>query len=367
MGDPATRTDTVRILDADGQLVDGATAQDLTDDQFVELLKLLKLARYYDERAISLQRQGRMGTYSPISGQEAGHAASAFALSEDDWVLPSHRADIASHIQGLGLEFHLMYCMGMEQGNRIPDGVPVFPVTLPIATQIPHAVGMGWASTYLDEDRVFMAYFGDGGTSEGDFHEGLNFAGVYDTPTIFFINNNQWAISIPPDEQTASRTLAEKATAYGFEGVRVDGMDPLAVYQVTRDAAAKARDPGPDQLRPTLVEAVTYRYGPHTTSDDPTVYRDDAEVAAWRDRDPIPRLETFLRDTGRLDDALLAAIEDEIEDEVDEIVELAEAAEQPSPDEMFDHTYATPTPRLEAQREYLEMLRDTYGDEAFST
>jgi pyruvate dehydrogenase E1 component alpha subunit len=356
----------IQVLDEDGQLRDDAAVPDLTDDELLELFQMLKQARHYDQRAINLQRQGRMGTYSPIAGQEAGHAASAFALEGDDWILPSHRADIASRIRGLGLEYHLMYCMGMERGNRILEETPVFPVTLPIATQIPHAVGMAWASKYMGSDRVFMPYFGDGGTSEGDFHEGLNFAGVFDTPTVFFINNNQWAISIGPDQQTQSRTLARKAEAYGFEGVRVDGMDPLAVYQVTERAIANARDPPEGKLRPTLIEALTYRFGPHTTSDDPSIYREEEELERWKQRDPIPRMETFLRDTGRLDDELLNAVEKQVDDEVNEAIDIAESVDRPDPTNMFDHTFAEPTPRLQAQREELQMLREEYGDDAFT-
>jgi pyruvate dehydrogenase E1 component alpha subunit len=356
----------VQILDEDGVPLDDAEIPDLSDEKLLEIFRMMKLARRYDERAINLQRQGRMGTYSPIGGQEAGHAASAIALGENDWILPSHRADIASRIKGLGLEYHLMYCMGMERGNEIPEDATVFPICLPIASQIPHAVGMAWASEYLDEDRVFMPYFGDGGTSEGDFHEGLNFAGVFNTPTVFFINNNQWAISIGPDQQTKSQTLAEKANAYGFKGVRVDGMDPLAVYEVTKQAVEKARSPPEDELRPTLIEALTYRYGPHTTSDDPSVYRDEEELERWQERDPIDRMETFLRDTGRLDDDRLDSIETDLEAEIDKAIEIAESVEQPSPAEMFENTFEEPTPRQREQYEYLEMLREEYGDEAFS-
>jgi pyruvate dehydrogenase E1 component alpha subunit len=366
MIDPDTDYEPVRVLDEDGHLLDDASVPDLTDDELLELFRLLKLARHFDERAINLQRQGRMGTYSPIGGQEAAHAASAFALNDDDWVLPSHRADIASHIQGLGLENHLLYCMGMEKGNKIPEGTNVFPVTLPIATHLSHAVGMAWASKYQGEDRVFVPYFGDGGTSEGNFNESLNFAGVFDTPTIFFINNNQWAISIGPDKQTKSQTLAQKAVAFGFEGVRVDGMDPLAVYQVTERAIDKARNPGEDELRPTLIEALTYRYGPHTTSDDPSIYRDEEELESWKDRDPIDRMETFLRETDRLDDDRLESIETDVEEEVNEMIDTAEDTEPPEPSEMFENTFAEPTSRQEAQLAELEMLREEYGDDAFS-
>jgi pyruvate dehydrogenase E1 component alpha subunit len=214
-------------------------------------------------------------------------------------------------------------------------------------------------------DEAFIVYFGDGGTSEGDTHEAMNFAGVFDTPTVFFCNNNQWAISVPRERQTKSETLAQKADAYGFQGVQVDGMDPLAVYQVTRAAVEKAKDDDPGELRPTLVEAVQYRFGAHTTADDPTVYRDSDEVEKWKQKDPIPRLETFLRDTGRLDDEQVDEIETEVQELVADAIETAESTPRPDPEEMFDHVFAEQTPDLEAQYESFAALREEFGDDAF--
>jgi pyruvate dehydrogenase E1 component alpha subunit len=208
-----------------------------------------------------------------------------------------------------------------------------------------------------------MCYFGDGATSEGDFHEGLNFAGVFDVPAIFWCNNNQWAISVARDRQTASETIAQKATAYGFEGILVDGMDPLAVYQVAKEAVEKAKNPVEGELRPTLVEAVQYRFGAHTTADDPSVYRHEDEVERWKAKDPIPRLETFLRDRGILDDERVDAITQSIENEVAEAIATAESYERPEPADMFSDVYAEMPPRLEQQLEYLESLWERYGDD----
>jgi pyruvate dehydrogenase E1 component alpha subunit len=287
------------------------------------------------------------------------------ALADDDWIVPSYREHGAALVHGLPLEQTLRYWMGDENGSRIPEDVNLFTVAVPIASQIPHATGLAWASKLKDEaDKAFLCYFGDGATSEGDFHEGLNFAGVFDTPNVFFCNNNQWAISVPRERQTASETLAQKAEAYGFEGVQVDGMDPLAVYKVTAAALEKAKGPGEGERRPTLVEAVQYRFGAHTTADDPSVYREEEEVEKWKAKDPLPRLEAFLKNTGRLDEEDVESIEDDVEDEVADAISAAEETPRPDPAEMFRNVYAEMPQRLEEQLEYFESIRAEHGDEA---
>jgi pyruvate dehydrogenase E1 component alpha subunit len=362
--------DRVQILDEDGRVVDGAEVPNLDDDSLIEMYRQMRLARHFDQRAVSLQRQGRMGTYPPLSGQEGAQVGSAAALDPQDWIVPSYREHGAAYVRGLELHETLRYWMGDERGNELAE-LNIFPVAVPIASQIPHATGAAWASKMKgNDDEAFLCYFGDGATSEGDFHEGLNFAGVFDTPTVFFCNNNQWAISVPRERQSASATLAQKAHAYGFEGVQVDGMDPLAVYKVTKEALEKAKNPeeaGDDApghaTRPTMIEAVQYRFGAHTTADDPSVYRDDEEVERWKAKDPIPRLEAYLRNEDILDDERVETIGQQVEDEVAEAIDEAESTERPDPSEMFEHVYEEMPERLEEQLEYLEELRERHGDE----
>ncbi|AZH27109.1 pyruvate dehydrogenase (acetyl-transferring) E1 component subunit alpha [Haloplanus aerogenes] len=365
--------DQIQVLDADGELV--GDLPDLSDSELVALYRHMRLARHFDERAVNLQRQGRMGTYPPLAGQEAAQVGSAMALDDGDWIAPSYREHAAVHVHGLSLSDILLYWMGHGAGGWDTDA-NVLPAAVPIATQIPHTTGLALASKLRGEDSesprqtgnagdaVACAYFGDGATSEGDFHEGLNMAGVFDVPAVFVCNNNGWAISVPRERQTASPTLAGKAAAYGIDGVQVDGMDPLATYAVTRAAVEKARTPG-DRSRPTLIEAVQYRFGAHTTADDPTVYRDEAEVEAWRRRDPIPRLERFLRETGRLDDDRIDDIEASIRTQVTEAIDRAEDTPRPNPDRMFADVYAEQSAELRAQQAYLHRLRDRHGDDAF--
>jgi len=352
----------VRVLNEEGRVVDGATVPALDDDRMVEMYRNMKLARHFDQRAVSLQRQGRMGTYPPLSGQEGAQVGSAMALDETDWMVPSYREHGAAYARGLKLHQTLRYWMGDERGNELRD-LNIFPVAVPIATQVLHASGLAWASKLKGERKAFMCYFGDGATSEGDFHEGLNFAGVFDVPAVFFCNNNQWAISVPRERQTASETISQKAVAYGFEGVQVDGMDPLAVYKVAREAVEKAKREDPEELRPTLIEAVQYRFGAHTTADDPSVYRDDDEVERWKAKDPIPRLESYLYEQGVLDQERIDAIQESVEEEVADAIETAESFERPEPAEIFAHVYDGMPKRLEQQMQYLEQLRERHGDE----
>ncbi|MEF8979595.1 MAG: pyruvate dehydrogenase (acetyl-transferring) E1 component subunit alpha [Haloarculaceae archaeon] len=363
---PEPDSEPIQILDPDGAVRPCAEVPDLPDETFRSMYEDMRLAREFDQRAISLQRRGDLATYAPMTGQEGSQVATAYALEASDWLFPTYRDHAAKYVHGQSLEALFEPSAGSRAGYAIPDDVNVMPEYIPIATQIPQAVGMAWGHKLQGQaDRAVLCHLGDGATSEGDFHEGLNFAGVFDVPAVFVCNNNQWAISTPTGRQTASETLAEKARAYGLEGVRVDGLDPLAVYQVTREALAKAKRPGPDELRPTLIESVQYRFGAHTTADDPSVYRDESEVEQWREKDPIDRLETFLSDRGILDDERRADIESRAEARVDAAVERVGQPE-PSPDRIFEHVYESTPERLQEQQAELQSLRAKYGDDAFA-
>jgi len=279
------------------------------------------LLRAVDEKAMALQRSGRIGFFVPSFGQEAAAVGAGYALEEGDWLFPSYREHGAALARGYPLRLLFGQLFGntadVTRGRQMPNHWcdrtrRIVSVSSPVATQLPQAVGVACAMKLRGERAVAMACFGDGGTSTGDFHAAMNFAGVFRAPVIFFCNNNQYAISLPFSRQTASGSVAAKARAYGFDGVRVDGNDVAAVVGAVREAVARARG----GEGPTLVEAVTYRMGPHSTSDDPTRYRDEAEVAAWAQKDPIARLARYLARAGLLDEAGRAALVREAEETV---------------------------------------------------
>ena len=369
--DPLADEAVARVLGPDGSPLPDATVPDLSDERFRAIYRDLVTTRRFDERAVSLQRQGRIGTYAPCAGQEGSAVGSTHALAADDLISYQYREHGAVVVRDL-LSEYLPYWMGHESGTEaIADG-NVFPLNIGIAAHLPHAVGASWAFDHRDEDRVVACHFGDGATSEGDFHEAMNFAGVFDTPTLFCCHNNGWAISIPESRQTATDTFARKATAYGFDGVRVDGMDPLASYAVTREAAERARpggdepggDASADDPRPVLVEFVEYRFGAHTTADDPTAYRDPDDVDPWRALDPLDRMEAFLRETGRIDDEGVAAVRDEADEVVAEAIDAAESVAA-DPAAMFDHAFAELPREVRGQRDDLLAAVEEHGEEAF--
>src|SRR3989304_1720086 len=274
----------------EGGSVDPAPDPALPNEDLLFLFRKMLLLRALDEKAISLQRSGRIGFFVPSTGQEASEIGSRFALKKGDWGFPS-LPDIVGQLFGNASDA----IKGHQMPNHWCDrSINLVSVSSPVATQLPQAVGAGYAAKLRGGNIAVIAYFGDGGTSTGDFHAAMNFAGVYGTPTVFFCSNNQYAISLPVARQTASDSIATKAAAYGFEGIRVDGNDLLAVYGVTRGALEKARAGG----GPTLIEALTYRMGPHSTSDDPTRYRPEEERADWAKRDPARRFAEHLLRVG---------------------------------------------------------------------
>ena len=346
---PPLRGEMFQILKPDGTLKAGEKAP-LNDQETFNLFQKILFARLADQRALMLQRQGRMGTYAPIWGQEACQIGSAYVLQKGDWVFPAFRELGATLMMGITLKTIYLYWMGFEEGSRAPEGINVMPVSIPVGTHPLHAVGVAWAAKLKGEKIVTMAYFGDGATSKGDFHEAMNFAGVFKTPTIFFCQNNQFAISVPRAIQTASKTIAQKAIAYGFDGIQVDGNDLFAVFAATKEAAEKARSGG----GPTLIEGVTYRFGPHTTADDPTKYRTEKEIEPWKPLDPLVRLRLYLKDKGPWNEEVEQRLTEEYQKEIDQAVKEAEAVPNPEVEEIFKYVYSEMTPQLKEQVEYLK-------------
>jgi len=333
------------VLDPNGE-VDQALMPELPDAEIWRMYQLMVLSRTFDERAVSLQREGRLGTYPPIRGQEAAQVGSAFALAPSDWVFPSFR-EMGAHLTlGCPIPQLLQYWTGDERAQKVPAHLNIFPFCVAVGSQIPHAVGAALAVRYRRDPVAVVAYFGDGATSKGDFHEAMNLAGVFTLPIVFICQNNQWAISVPLKNQTASGSLAQKALAYGFDGVQVDGNDVFAVYRATKQALEKAKSGG----GPTLIECLTYRMADHTTADDAGRYRSNEEVAAWRDRDPILRLERFLAarelwsvEKGDEEKGRATAV-------IDAAVREMEAMPPPGAAELFDGVQAKLTPRQEEQK-----------------
>jgi pyruvate dehydrogenase E1 component alpha subunit len=317
-------------------------------------------ARRFDERAISLQRQGWMSSYPPYTGQEASQVGTAHALDAEDWLFPTYRSNGLQIARGVPMSDILLFRRGRTEYHSDHD-LPIFPQAVPIATQLPHAVGAGMAVNYTDAEHAICCYFGDGATSEGDFHEAMNFAGVFETPVVFLCENNGWAISLPAQKQTASATIAQKAQAYGFDGVRVDGNDPIAVQQTVAEAIETAKTD-----EPVLVESLTYRQGAHSTSDDPSRYEDrQASLPDWRMEDPLDRFQSYLLEHGVLDDDRIETIEDEVEAELDEAVDIAEASPRPDHDEVFSRVYEQESGRMANQRAWLDAHVETHGHPEF--
>ncbi|PUB13886.1 pyruvate dehydrogenase (acetyl-transferring) E1 component subunit alpha [Paenisporosarcina sp. OV554] len=340
-----------RIIDDQGNLVD-ASFEDMIDEKLVkELYYNMIRIRTYDRKAINLQRQGRLGTYAPFEGQEAAQVGSALALNSDDWVFPTYRDHGATITFGKSMARTFLYWNGRVEGCVPPEGKNIFPPAVPIATQLPHAAGAAWAEKLRGTRNASIAYFGDGATSEGDFHEGLNFASVFQVPVVFFNQNNGYAISVPIEKQMNSATIAQKSVAYGMPGVRIDGNDCLSVYFETKKAFDHARNGD----GPTLIEAVTWRTGAHTTADDPSKYRPKEQ--GEHIVDPITRIELFMKNYGYWDDQWVQDIKAKTTIEVEQAVEEMENFPPPNVNDVFDHVFAEmPTQLAEQKEAYLAHL-----------
>lgn len=332
----------LRII-GDGQSIPDARVPDgLAEKDLIEIYRWVVLLRTFDLRAVALQRQGRIGTYALYYGEEGTQAGPLYACEDRDWVFPSYRQNAIGILRGVPASTILAWWRGFggEHGFYNPREHRVGPICVPIATHLPHAVGVAWAAKIRHEDTASLSWFGDGATSEGDFHEAMNIGAVFKAATVFFCVNNQWAISTPISRQMATETIVEKAAAYGMPGIRVDGFDPIACWKATRDALDRGRSGG----GPTLIEAYCYRLGAHGTADDPGLYRDEAEAEKWKPLEPLGRMAGFLKRQGLLDDTAEEQIKQEAKEVVAAAVVEMEAIEQPDQDILFQHVYASGRP-----------------------
>ncbi|MDQ3777499.1 MAG: thiamine pyrophosphate-dependent dehydrogenase E1 component subunit alpha, partial [Actinomycetota bacterium] len=321
-----------------GETIDDREVEGLDEHDLLELFRWMVLLRTYDERSVVYHRQGRIGTYAIFWNHEAMQAGSAYALERDDWIFPSYRESAIGILRGMPVSTVLSWWRGHPAGWWNPLDYNVASICVPIGTHVPHATGLAWGKKLRDERAVAIAYFGDGATSEGSFHEGANFAGVMRAPVILFCNNNQWAISTPLAAQTAAETLADKAAGYGMPGTRVDGADVLAVYEATREAVERARA----GEGPSFIEAVTYRAAPHATADDPTAYIDLGRVEEEKQNECVGRYEGYLRRSGVLTDELAEEMRREAQDTMRAGIAAAEAETAPDPRLLFENTFANP-------------------------
>lgn len=351
-----------RILEPDGKIAPGKKPPKLDGQTLVRIYRLMLLNRRVDERMIKLQRQGRLNFYVSSIGEEAAIVPSAMALQDEDWIVPCYREFGATLVRGWTLTEYFCHLMGnakdIVKGRQMPNHYAlrdrrITSISSPVGTQIPQATGLAMGLKIQKKKEIVLVYFGDGSTSQGDFHVGMNFAGVFESPIVFLCRNNQWAISVPSERQTASESFAIKARAYGFEGLRVDGNDALAVYAAVSDAVRKARK----GQGPTLIEAVTYRQGGHSTSDDPRAYRDAEEVDRWLALDPLTRFKALLVRKRLWDDEKDEALNEEIKTEIQTALKEAEAQGPPPLESIFEDVFETLPWNLREQLEEARSLQ----------
>lgn len=340
----------IQVMDREGR-VDEAAVQNISKEEMMKMYRLMIFTRLWNSKALSLQRQGRMGTIASVRGQEAANIGMGLALGSNDWFCPSFRETGALFARGVPPEKLLLYWGGDERGARPFEGSRNLPVCITVASHVLHAAGIAFGAKIRGERIAVMSSSGDGSTSQGDFHEGLNFAGVYKLPLVVAIQNNHWAISVPVEKQTATETLAEKALAHGIQSARVDGNDVFAVYLTVKRLLDQARS----DYKPALVELVTYRMDDHTTADDAGRYRTEEMLAPWREKDPIDRLRKYLIASQGWDEQKDADLTSECTAEVEQAVRDYEAFPPPEPTDLFNHMYAEEPWNLREQRQ--EMIR----------
>ncbi len=346
-----------RVLDDDGKPLPGAKVPAIADAQLTRMFEVMLLTRIIDDRMMRLQRQGRLGFYMKSIGEEASHFAVA-ALRDSDWVFPSYREQGSWFWRGYTVQQFIDQLFGNEddpvKGRQMPvhhsaKWLNIVSISSPVGTQIPQAVGAAYAAKLLGKDDVSMTYFGEGTSSMGDFHVGLNFAGVWKAPCVFICRNNGWAISVPSAIQTAAKTFASKAIGYGIPGVRVDGNDILAVYQVASEAIARARAGD----GPTLIEALTYRVQGHSSSDDPSVYRDPKEPEVWEKKDPLNRFRGYLKHKGLWSEGQEKELADRYNQEITDALAASDHKHAPPIETMFDDVYEERPWNLREQHAWL--------------
>ncbi len=347
----------LQVMDNDGKIINPKWKPDITDEFVLESYKFMSFARLADVMAVSFQRQGRMYTYPPNLGQEAIHCAIGKQVRQQDWLVSAFREMGLWLLKGARLSDLFLYWGGYEDGSKFPGAANMLPIAVPIASQLPHAVGIGYAIKYRKEDSVVFAFVGDGGTSQGDFHESLNFAAVWKVPVIFVIQNNQYAISVPVSKQTASVNLAVKAIAYGMPGIKVDGNDFFAVYKATEEAIKHAKS----GKGPVLMEALTYRRGAHTTSDDPSLYRTDKEEKEWEEKDPLKRMRGYLASKGLWKEGDDEPLIEQYKKEIEKEFAVSENYPPYPVDDVFKYMFKDMPPDLKQQQMAYEQFLKWQG------
>ena len=344
----------IQIMDETGR-VDEELMTELNDELVMKMYEKMIFSRTVDEICLKLQREGRLGVYAPIRGQEASQIGSALALEKDDWFFPMYR-DVGTMLTfGLSIEKLFLSFTGDERGMNVSEELNMFPFAVPVASQVPIAVGAAIATNILKKKNAVLTHLGDGATSKADFLEGSNFAGVFNAPVVIICDNNQYAISVPRKQQTISQTIAQKSIAFGFQGVQVDGNDVFAMYKVTKEAIEKAKQ----GKGPTFIEAVTYRLADHTTADDARKYRNEEEVREWEKKDPILRLELFMKSKEILNDEKIQKLKKDAETKITEVVNKVEKTQGQKIEDLFSYLYEKMPKKLVEQ---MSDMKENFND-----